>query len=468
MQWNKPDTPENPALFTICHQKQSKMPCLITAANVPAGSTYADALTAITQEPLASNDLNQEDLYVLVLQGMDKECTATAVHRAFVRPKGKVEHAGWSRTTRGIKEWTAGLGYAFEATKEGMEWLTKLGITKKMSGNPLAWEWPSKAVQDAMRVPKWMEYGEWVKELVFSDTEAGGYLKRYLVEQGSNCRASQMSKKGKKSMDVEEAGKRSVCQWLLWTFPPAKGWNGLDGLYGRVPSVCDLRAKVLDCITKGLVFGDKYDRERDGIIVYSLQELCKLGVPLAWDCGGVLPSTFKNTLKGYMTLHPYIMRTVCARVLGVQVAEPEAQAEGAGGGIALAINKAMVYNIVDPENEFKAPSREEIAETGLKNLWTLEKGGWSEKNGGVELVWFNMPLPEVVSGEEAAAYEFTRDPVRESEEVQTAIETGVKLLTGAGVMVVVGPMGVPPLDLVAAGEVFHPLKPEIKSVMTVI
>jgi hypothetical protein len=122
---------------------------------------------------------------------------------------------------------------------------------------------------------------------------------------------------------------------------------------------------------------------------------------------------------------------------------------------------------VDPGTEFKAPSREEI-ETGLENLWTLEKGEWSEKNGGVELVWFNMPLPKVVSGEEAAAYEFTSDPVWESEEVQTAIETGVKLLTGAGVMVMVAPMGVPPLELVAAGEVFPPLKPEIKSVVTVV
>jgi hypothetical protein len=101
-----------------------------------------------------------------------------------------------------------------------MEWLTKLGITKKVPGNPLAWEWASKAVQDAMRVPKWMEYEEWVRELVFSDTEAGGYLKRYLVEQGSVCRALQRSKKGKKSVDVEEAGKRSICQWLLWTLPP--------------------------------------------------------------------------------------------------------------------------------------------------------------------------------------------------------------------------------------------------------
>jgi hypothetical protein len=108
---------------------------------------------------------------------------------------------------------------------------------------------------------------------------------------------------------------------------------------------------------------------------------------------------------------------------------------------------------VDPGTEFKAPSKEEI-EKGLENLWTMEKGEWSEKNGGVELVWFNMPLPKVVTGEEAAAYEFLEDPVWESEEVQTAIETWVKLLMGAGVMVVVGPMGVPPLDLVAAGEVF--------------
>jgi hypothetical protein len=65
-------------------------------------------------------------------------------------------------------------------------------------------------------------------------------------------------------------------------------------------------------------------------------------------------------------------------------------------------------------------------------------------------------------------YEFMGDPVWESVEVQTAIETGVKLLTGAGVMVVVGPMGVPPLDLVAAGEVFFPLKPENKSTVTVV
>jgi hypothetical protein len=268
-------------------------------------------------------------------------------------------------------------------------------------------------------------------------------------------------------LDVVEAGKRSVCQWLLWTFPPAKGWNGLDGLYGRVPSICNLRATVLDCITKGLVFGDEYKRERDGTTVYSLQEECKLGVPLERDCGGVLPSAFNTTLKGYMTSHPYILRAMRARALGVEVAKPQALGEKEGGGVALAINETMVYNIVDPGNEFKAPSRQEI-ETGLKLLWTLEKGEWSEKNGGVELVWFNMPLPKVVSGEEAATYVFTLDPVWESEEVEAAIETGIKLLTGAGVMVVVGPMGVPPLELVAGGEVFPPLKPEIKSVVTVV
>jgi hypothetical protein len=390
VQWKKPDTPpENTTFFDICHKKQSEMRRLITAANIPAGSTYGDALAAITQDPQASSDLNQEDLYILVQQGLDEEWTATAVYRAFVRPKDVAEQAGWLQTTRHIKEWTAGLGYAFEAAKEGMEWLTKLGITKKVPGNPLAWEWALKAVQEAMRVPKWLEYREWVRELVFSDTEAGGYLKRYLVEQGSVCRASQRSKKGKKSLDVEEAGKRSVCQWLLWTFPTAKGWNCLPGLYGRVPKVCDLRATVLDCITKGKVYGEEYDRDRDGTTVYSLQEECKLGVPLERDCGGVLPRAFKGTLKGYMTSHPYITRTVRARALGVEVAEPEAQAEG-GGALALAIDETMVYNIVDPGTEFKAPSKEEI-EKGLENLWTMEKGEWSEKNGGVELAWFNMP-----------------------------------------------------------------------------
>jgi hypothetical protein len=249
-----------------------------------------------------------------------------------VRPKDVAEQAGWSRTMRHIKEWTAGLRYAFEAAKEGMEWLTKLGITKKVPGDPLAWEWASKQVQESMRVPKWLEYGEWVRELVFSDTEAGGYLKRYLVEQGSVCRVSQRSKKGKKSLDVEEAGKRSVCQWLLWTFLPAKGWSGLDGLYGRVPKVCNLQAAVLDCITKGKVYGEEYDRDRDGTTVYRLEEEGKLGVPLERDCGGVLPSAFKGTLKAYMTLHLYITRAERARVLGVEVAEPEAQTDGGGGG----------------------------------------------------------------------------------------------------------------------------------------
>jgi hypothetical protein len=282
------DTPEDTTFYTLCHAKQDEMRRLITAANVWSGSTYGDALATITQDPEASKDLNKEDLYVLVQQGMDEEWTTTAVYRAFVRPKAATEQAGWSRTTRGIKEWTAGVGYAFETAKEGMEWLTKLGITKKVPGSPLAWEWASRVVQDAMRVPKWMEYGEWVRELIFLDSEAGGSLKRYLVKQGSVCWASQRSKKGKKSLDVVEAGKRSVCQWLLWTFPPAKGWNGLDGLYGRVPSICNLWATVLDCITKVLVFGDEYDRERDGTTVYSLQEECKLGVPLeravGWCC----------------------------------------------------------------------------------------------------------------------------------------------------------------------------------------
>jgi hypothetical protein len=51
IQWNKPDTPEDTTFYTICHQKQSEMRRLITAANVWFGSTYADALAAITQDP---------------------------------------------------------------------------------------------------------------------------------------------------------------------------------------------------------------------------------------------------------------------------------------------------------------------------------------------------------------------------------------------------------------------------------
>jgi hypothetical protein len=102
-QWSKPDTPEGTTFYTLCHAKQDEMRRLITAANLWFGSTYGDALAAITQDPEASKDLNKEDLYVLVQQGMDEEWTTTAGYRAFVRPKAAAEQAGWSRTTRGIK-----------------------------------------------------------------------------------------------------------------------------------------------------------------------------------------------------------------------------------------------------------------------------------------------------------------------------------------------------------------------------
>jgi hypothetical protein len=73
MQWKTPDTLENKPFYDLCHQKQSEMRRLITAANIPAGSTYGDALAAITQNPQASKDLHQEDMYTLVQQGMDEE-----------------------------------------------------------------------------------------------------------------------------------------------------------------------------------------------------------------------------------------------------------------------------------------------------------------------------------------------------------------------------------------------------------
>jgi hypothetical protein len=50
--------------------------------------------------------------------------------------------------------------------------------------------------------------------------------------------------------DVEEAGRRSVCQYLLWLFSPADDWADLQSLYGNVPVVGGLRGRVLEEISK--------------------------------------------------------------------------------------------------------------------------------------------------------------------------------------------------------------------------
>jgi hypothetical protein len=465
--WTEPDDPKRNIqnFYKLVHAKQSEMRRLITAANVPAGSAYEDALIKITQDPQAAKDLNAEDLYVLVSQGLSEEWTTAAIYKAFVRTKTLAEAAGWARSTRLIREWAPGLGFAFEAMQEGMEYLRTLGVVKSASGDPLAWEFADKEMLERFRVSKFMEYPKWMRELVFSDTEPEGHLKRYLVEQGSVCRVAGKKKKGEKSRDVEEAGKRSVCQWLLWVFPPSPGWADLKGLYGNVPTAQGLQSKILQCISEGPVYGPKYDQERATTTAYKLDDERKLGLPLERDCGGLLPSAFKTSMRLFMKSHPYITRGERAEAMKVPIAEPD-EGSGVGAG-SLEIDETLVYNIVASENTFGTPSVEAI-EAGLEYLWVMEEGEWSDFGAGVELVWLTLPLPKRVTGEEMATYEFLDEELWETEEVKEAIKTGMQLLTGAGVLVVVAPVGVPSEDIIAAAEVWPRLQPKIRSTVTVL
>ena len=437
------------------------------AANVPAGSAYEDALIQITKDPHAAKDLNGEDLYTLVPVGLSEEWTTAVIVKAFGKSKELAEAAGWARSTRDIKQWAAGLGFAFEAMQEGMEYLRTLGVLKSVAGDPLAWGWASKEMLDAFRVTKFMEYPKWVRELALSDTEAGGHLKRYLVEQGSVCRASGKRKKGQKSMDVEEAGRRSVCQWLLWTFPPSEGWSDLKGLYGNVPAVKGLRSEILQSITEGPVYGQQYDQERATTTAYNLDDERKLGLPLERDCAGLLPSAFTAKLKPFMKDHPYITRKQRADVLKVTIVEPAKESgDGAGKG-ALVLDETLVSNIMASNDSFSPPSVAAIEE-GLENLWVMDSGQWKESKSGVELVWLTLPLPERIGDEDEAIFDIRNDPLwDEDSPLKEAVQLGLQLLTAAGVLVVVSPVGVFADDLVPFEDLWPPHQPHIRATTTV-
>lgn len=469
--WTVQDVPpDNTPFQSMCNTKQSEMRRLCAAANPSAGSGYEKALEAITQDPEIAAGLGKEDLYTLVGTGLSEEWTEEAVWKILVKKPSQAEEEGFGRSLEKIRQMCKGLGYAYEVMGEGLQWLRRLKILKdeplSKDGTPdISWNFASTEAKALFRVKKSVDYPDWVMRLAFSKTKKGAHLARYMFGQGQECR-EKASAKSKKSKDVEEAGKRSVCQFLQWLFPPPEGWKDVKGLYEGVPEELDLRKNVLEAIATGAVFGAKWEVETAPGTVYNLEDERKLGVPLERDCGGEVPVALIEL--GKETGRAYISRQMRALKMNVQIGVENVAGEGEEkeGKEALSISPTEVYNVVEESNSFVSPSVGELV-AGLEFLWNLDEGDWEEKRKGADLVWLNVPLPRcVVTDQEAAKYDPRQHRPWESNDMLAAVELAKNLLTPAGVLVVVAPVGFPESAL--EGQSYSGLDCAVRSTVTIV
>eukprot|EP00243_Klebsormidium_subtile_P008186 TRINITY_DN3804_c0_g3_i1.p1 TRINITY_DN3804_c0_g3~~TRINITY_DN3804_c0_g3_i1.p1 ORF type:complete len:518 (+),score=177.01 TRINITY_DN3804_c0_g3_i1:1497-3050(+) len=454
----------------MCNTKQSEMRRLCTAANHSAGSGYEKALEAITLDPEIAAGLGKEDLYTLVGTGLSEEWVEEAVWKIFVKKTAQAEEEGFGRSLEKLRAMCKGLGYAYEVMGEGLQWLRRLKILKdeplSKEGNPdISWNFASLDAKEMFRVKKSVEYPDWMMTLAFSKTKKGAHLARYMFGQGQECR-EKASAKTKKSKDVEEAGKRSVCQYLQWLFPPPEGWKDVQGLYAGVPEKLDLRKNVLEAIATGAVFGAKWEVESAPGTVYNLEDEKKLGVPLERDCGGEVPEALIELGKERKRV--YITRQVRALKMNVQIGVEIVPEEGeeAERKQALSISPTEVYNVVEESNSFVCPSVAAVV-GGLEYLWNLDDGDWEEKKAGVDLVWLNVPLPRcLVTDNDVAQYDPRQQKPWETSEVMGALELAKGILTPAGVLVVVAPVGFPESAL--EGTSYTGIVTAVRSTVTLI
>ena len=468
--WKVPDNPpEHQEFYHMCNNKQTEMRRLISAANIPAGRGYEEALEDLTKDPEIANGLGKEDLYTLVGTGLSDEWVETAMRTFLVKKPSVAEEEGWPRGQIQIRSVCKGLGFAYEATGEGMLWLRELGVLKdekrKKDGSvDLNWSFASTKMKNAFREKGFMVYPEWVKTIVFSSVKKGGYLTRYMCAQAQECKVKATAKQ--KSADVEEAGRRSVCQYLLWLFPPTEAWDNLESLYAYLPTEGGLKDKVPAEIKNGRVFGKKWDQDTAGSSGYNLDDERAMGLPLERDCGGLVPEPLSSEL-GPKVLRKYITRKERAAKMGIEVGEEETE-EKIGGAEVVTFNEADVYNIVSEGDSFDCPRIEEVRK-GLGDLWLLTDGQWVEKNKGVDLVWVNLPLPRVLTDEtEIAQYDLKTDMFWEKNKIGDALNVAKDLLTSAGVLIVVAPLGFPSELLTCFSLGATAVAAEVRSVVTLV
>jgi hypothetical protein len=112
-----------------------------------------------------------------------------------------------------------------------------------------------------------------------------------LAAQGEVClkRAGALDQLGK---DVDEAGTRSVIQWLLWLFGLPESYRNIKELVLQLPQW--VRPRVIKALEDQSRFGKEYDFKEKSKSVYVLKDECKMGVPIERDCSGLIPGIFKE------------------------------------------------------------------------------------------------------------------------------------------------------------------------------
>jgi hypothetical protein len=167
-------------------------------------------------------------------------------------------------------------------------------------------------------------YPSWMKRLAFAKVEKGQWKRRYLAAQGEVCRkrGNAVDELGK---DVEEAGTRSMIQWLLWLFGLPESYKNMKELVSQLPQW--VRPRVIKALEDESCFGKEYDFKEESKSVYVLKDECKMGVPIERDCGGVIPRIFKEW-EEKSSQHRQVPRQERARKLGITVAKEEILKEG--------------------------------------------------------------------------------------------------------------------------------------------
>jgi hypothetical protein len=286
-------------------------------------------------------------------------------------------------------------------------------------------------------------YPSWMKRVAFAKVEKGQWRRRYLAAQGEVCR-KRAGALDQLESDVEEAGTRSVIQWLLWLFGLLESYGNMKELVLQLPQW--IWPRVIKALEDHSCFGKEYDFKEESKSVYVLKDECKMGVPIERDCGGLIPGIFKECQQK-SSQHRQVPRQERARKLGITVAKEEILEEGKKEKKEKEEKEedegVKTYIRVLKEGLYVVPERADVEEA-IEKLFLKEEGGFAESGSGVELVWLQLPFPAALEtgSESYGTYDVSKDPLIFEKTVTESAKLGLSLLTEERVLILVAPFGV--------------------------
>jgi hypothetical protein len=261
---------------------------------------------------------------------------------------------------------------------------------------------------------------------------------------GEVCRkrAGALDQLGK---DVDEAGTRSVIQWLLWLFGLPESYRNMKAqLVLQLPQW--VRPRVIKALKDQSCFGKEYDFKEESKSVYVLKDECKMGVPIERDCGGLIPGIFKEW-EEKSSQYRQVPQQERARKLGITVAKEEILEEGkkkekeeeekeVDEGVETYLRELK-------EGSYVVPKRADVVEA-IEKLFLKEEGDFAESGSSVELVWLQLPFRAALEtgSESYGTYDVSKDPLIFEKTVTESVKLGPSLLTEEGVLIFVAPFGV--------------------------